>query len=219
MDHQIELKDVGHYFDTPHGRISLFDKLSLSFAGGSTHAIVGPSGVGKSSLLSLAAGLEPPRLGQIIFTCDGDQISTVKLRQRSGFVFQQFHLMQELDALGNIALPLRLNGNKQAYDVAREWLKKINLDDRANHKPTQLSGGEQQRVAIARAFVTNPAFIFADEPTGNLDEATSGNVADLMFDFASETGSALIIVTHSSALAERADNCFALSEAQIEKIK
>lgn len=219
MDHQIELKDIGHYFDTPHGRISLFENLSLSFPGGSTHAIVGPSGVGKSSLLSLAAGLEPPREGDIVFTCDGRQISPIKLRQRSGFVFQQFHLMQELDALGNIALPLRLKGNKQANEIARNWLTKINLQDRANHKPTQLSGGEQQRVAIARAFVTNPAFIFADEPTGNLDEATSNDVADLMFDFAQETGSALVIVTHSSALAERADNCFALSEAHLEKIK
>ncbi len=133
-----------------------------------------------------------------------NKMSPVKLRQRSGFVFQQFHLMQELDALGNIALPMRLNGNKQAYDIARKWLKKINLEDRANHKPTQLSGGEQQRVAIARAFVSSPAFIFADEPTGNLDEVTSSDVTDLMFDFAKDTGSALIIVTHSTALAERA---------------
>jgi len=218
MDYQIDFNNVGHYFETPQGRISLFEDLSLSFTSGTTHAIVGPSGVGKSSLLSLAAGLEPPRIGDIIFSCDEKRISAPELRLKSGFVFQQFHLMQELDAIGNIALPLRLKGNKNAYDIANNWLKKIGLEDRAHHKPTQLSGGEQQRVAIARAFVTQPAFIFADEPTGNLDEKTSDIVADLMFDFSEESGSSLIIVTHSTALAERADNCYALSGARLEKI-
>jgi len=216
---KIMLKNVGHYFDTPHGRVSLFDNLSLSLNSHTTHAIVGPSGVGKSSLLSLAAGLEMPRMGDIIFTCEGRQISTVELRQKSGFIFQQFHLMQELDALGNIALPLRLKGNREAYDIASDWLAKIGLEDRANHKPAQLSGGEQQRVAIARAFVASPTFIFADEPTGNLDEQTSGSVADLMFDFAADSGCALIIVTHSRELADRADKCFALSHAHLEQIK
>ena len=216
---KIELEKVGHYFDTPHGRVSLFDDLSLTLTSQNTHAIIGPSGVGKSSLLSLAAGLETPKAGEIKFTCDDQQISIVELRKRSGFIFQQFHLMDELDALGNIALPLRLKGNRNANDIASEWLAKIGLEDRAYHKPTQLSGGEQQRVAIARAFVADPAFVFADEPTGNLDEQTSESVADLMFDFAANSNCALIIVTHSRELADRADNCFALSHANLELVK
>ncbi|WP_108811847.1 ATP-binding cassette domain-containing protein [Sphingorhabdus sp. Alg231-15] len=219
MKNQIALNNVSHYFETPHGRISLFDDLSLNISGQSSLAITGPSGVGKSSLLSLAAGLEPPRDGEISFTCEGQQISIVELRQKSGFIFQQFHLLEELDALGNIALPLRLKGNRKANEIARNWLDKIGLSDRANHKPNQLSGGEQQRVAIARAFVTDPVFIFADEPTGNLDAQTSTGVSDLMFDFAKQTGSALVIVTHSEELAQRAEKCFALSDTGLEQIK
>ncbi len=219
MKNQIALKNVSHYFETPHGRISLFDDLSLNISDQSSLAITGPSGVGKSSLLSLAAGLEPPRDGEISFTCEGQQISIVELRQKSGFIFQQFHLLEELDALGNIALPLRLKGNRNANEIARNWLDKIGLSGRANHKPNQLSGGEQQRVAIARAFVTDPVFIFADEPTGNLDAQTSTGVSDLMFDFAKQTGSALVIVTHSEELAQRAEKCFALSDTGLEQIK
>ena len=216
---KIILENVGHYFDTPRGRISLFDNLSLSIDGQRTYAIVGPSGVGKSSLLSLAAGLELPRSGDIQFSHEGRPITILELRQISGFIFQQFHLLQELDALGNIALPLRLKGNRNAYDIASDWLAKIGLADRAKHKPTELSGGEQQRVAIARAFVTSPAFIFADEPTGNLDEQTSDSVAELMFEFAADSGCALVIVTHSKELAARADHCFELSHAHLEQIK
>ena len=219
MKSQIELNNVGHYFETPHGRISLFDELSFTISGEDTLAIMGPSGVGKSSLLSLAAGLETPKTGEISYTCDGQPFSTVQLRKRSGFIFQQFHLLQELDALGNIALPLRLRGNRNAYDIAAGWLEKIDLVDRAKHKPTQLSGGEQQRIAIARAFVTDPAFIFADEPTGNLDAKTSRNVSDLMFDFAKESGCALVIVTHSAELAQRAEKCFELSGSHLEQVK
>ncbi len=219
MKNQIALKNVSHYFETPHGRISLFDDLSLNISDQSSLAITGPSGVGKSSLLSLAAGLEPPRDGEISFTCEGQQISIVGLRQKSGFIFQQFHLLEELDALGNIALPLRLKGNRNANEIARNWLDKIGLSGRANHKPNQLSGGEQQRVAIARAFVTDPVFIFADEPTGNLDARTSTGVSDLMFDFAKQTGSALVIVTHSEELAQRAEKSFALSDTGLEQIK
>lgn len=218
MDTHIALNGVSHFFDTARGRISLFDNLSLTFEGGTTSAIVGPSGVGKSSLLSLAAGLEPPKEGEITFSLDGKRLSTIELRRVSGFVFQQFHLLPELDALGNVALPLRLSGNKQANAIAADWLKKVDLDDRAGHKPSQLSGGEQQRVAIARAFATDPKFVFADEPTGNLDAATSSTISDLMFDFADETKAALIVVTHSDDLASRASNCFALSPSGIERV-
>ncbi|AWW75615.1 ABC transporter ATP-binding protein [Erythrobacter sp. KY5] len=218
MNTQIGLHGVSHFFDTPHGRISLFNDVDLVFEGGKTHAIVGPSGVGKSSLLSLAAGLEPPRKGEVTFVLKGRELTTTQLRRNSGFVFQQFHLLPELDALGNIALPLKLEGDRQALAKASDWLERVNLRERAGHKPSHMSGGEQQRVAIARAFATDPAFVFADEPTGNLDAATSSSIIDLMFGFAEETGAALIVVTHSDALARRAHNRLALSPSGIEAI-
>lgn len=218
MNTQIGLHRISHFFDTPRGRISLFDDIDLVFEGGKTHAIVGPSGVGKSSLLSLAAGLEPPKKGEVTFMLKGQQLTTTQLRKNSGFVFQQFHLLPELDALGNIALPLKLGGDRQAYARASDWLERVNLKDRAGHKPAQMSGGEQQRVAIARAFATSPAFVFADEPTGNLDATTSTTITDLMFEFAQETGAALIVVTHSDGLARRAHNRLALSPAGIEAV-
>lgn len=138
------------------------------------------------------------------------------MRANSGFIFQQFHLMPELDAIGNLALPLRLKGNRDAFDVAARWLAKVGLKDRARHRPHQLSGGEQQRIAVARAFVTAPRFIFADEPTGNLDMKTSESVAELMFDFARETSCGLVIVTHSERLAMRADTKLLLSAGRME---
>ncbi len=219
MKNTINLQKISHHFDTPDGKITLFEDLSLCLNNHSTHAIIGPSGAGKSSLLTLAAGLEVPRAGTVEFTLDSKPSDMISIRQNSGFIFQQFHLMHELDAIGNVALPLRLKGNKNAYKIAEEWLSKIGLQDRAHHRPNQLSGGEQQRIAIARAFVTNPAFVFADEPTGNLDENTSANVADLMFDFAVESGCALILVTHSRELAARADTCHKLHHRRLEQIK
>ena len=218
MNTQICLHRISHFFDTPHGRISLFEDVDLVFEGGKTHAIVGPSGVGKSSLLSLAAGLEPPKHGDVSFVLEGRELTTTQLRRNSGFVFQQFHLLPELDALGNIALPLKLGGDRQAYARASDWLERVDLQDRAGHRPNEMSGGEQQRVAIARAFATAPAFVFADEPTGNLDATTSAVITDLMFGFAEETGAALIVVTHSDALAQRADNRLALSPSGIESL-
>jgi putative ABC transport system ATP-binding protein len=207
---QITLKNVGHHFDAPHGQITLFDALSVEFIQNQSYAIIGQSGVGKSSLLSLVAGLEAPRQGSVEFTLNGQRASKVDLRRHSGFVFQQFHLMSELSALHNIALPLRLKGVKNATSIAREWLQKVGLAQRANHKPNQLSGGEQQRIAIARAFVTQPSFIFADEPTGNLDGNTSQQITDLMFTFANEQKSTLIVVTHSPQIAARANTRYQL---------
>jgi putative ABC transport system ATP-binding protein len=212
----IELTGISHHFDTASERIELFRDLSCTTRAGEALAIVGPSGAGKSSLLSIAAGLEIPAGGTVRFTIDGVQVDALTMRANSGFIFQQFHLMPELDAIGNLALPLRLKGNRHAFDIAALWLDKVGLKERARHRPHQLSGGEQQRIAVARAFVSTPRFVFADEPTGNLDMHTSERVAELMFDCARETGCGLVIVTHSKQLALRADTCLLLAAGRLE---
>lgn len=216
MPDTIELKSISHHFDTARERVELFRGLSCTVRADETLAIMGPSGAGKSSLLSIAAGLEKPAVGQVCFTIGGTEVDALTMRAHCGFIFQQFHLMPELDAIGNLALPLRLKGHRDAFDVAALWLEKVGLKDRARHRPHQLSGGEQQRIAVARAFVSNPRFVFADEPTGNLDLNTSERVAELMFDCARETGCGLVIVTHSKPLAMRADQSLLLAAGRLE---
>ncbi|MBU0823807.1 MAG: ABC transporter ATP-binding protein [Alphaproteobacteria bacterium] len=216
MPDTIELNSISHHFDTASERIELFRDLSYTIRADETLAIIGPSGAGKSSLLSIAAGLEIPAGGNVRFTIDGAEVDALTMRANSGFIFQQFHLMPELDAIGNLALPLRLKGNRDAFDIAAIWLEKVGLKDRARHRPHQLSGGEQQRIAVARAFVAEPRFIFADEPTGNLDRHTSESVAALMFDCARENGCGLVIVTHSRQLAMRADASLLLDAGQLK---
>ena len=171
MPCSIELKNVSQSFENIAAKsnastITLFENLDLSINQGQSYAITGPSGAGKSSLLMLLSGLEKPTSGQGHFINDNHTSTIDHLRSEIGFIFQQFHLLAELTALHNIALPLKLRGDKQAMEKAKHWLKKVGLSDRADHKPSQLSGGEQQRVAIARALVFSPKFIFADEPTG-----------------------------------------------------
>lgn len=215
MHDTIELKNISHYFDTGRERIELFRELSCTLRSKEALAIVGPSGSGKSSLLSIAAGLETPTGGMVCFTIDGAEVDAQIMRANSGFIFQQFHLLPELDAIGNLALPLRLKGYRDAFDIAALWLEKVGLKERARHRPDQLSGGEQQRVAVARAFITAPRFVFADEPTGNLDMHTSEVIAGLMFDCARETGCGLVIVTHSKQLAMRANKSLLLSAGRL----
>ena len=215
MQDRIELDRISHHFHSGTERIDLFEGLSCTMRTGQTLAIVGPSGAGKSSLLAIAAGLEAPAGGTVRFIIDGTAADTRTMRTQSGFIVQQFHLMPELDAIGNLALPLRLKGRPDALEIAAGWLAKVGLSDRARHRPHQLSGGEQQRIAVARAFVTAPRFIFADEPTGNLDVQTSRIVADLMLDCARETGCGLVIVTHSRTLAARADQTMLLENGQM----
>ncbi len=216
--HTIQLESVGHHFDSHGDRIALFDELSLTIESGKSYAIVGPSGVGKSSLLTLMAGLEQPKSGQIHFKTGNKSNSAQQLRRKSGFIFQQFHLLPELDALGNIALPLKLKGDQAAQKKAQDWLERVGLGARAQHKPAQLSGGEQQRVAIARAFVNRPAFIFADEPTGNLDQKTAEHVSDMLFDFSRSQDSTLLVVTHCHRLAKQADHVLQLANGQLQPL-
>ncbi|WP_440055073.1 ABC transporter ATP-binding protein [Pseudoalteromonas sp. T1lg65] len=210
----INLDQVGHSFAVNNEKIYLFKDLNLSISQGQSHAIIGPSGAGKSSLLMLMSGLEPPKDGQVQIYVHGIDHEISQFRESIGFIFQQFHLLPELTALSNVALPLKLRGIKNAEDQAEYWLKKVGLSHRLTHKPNQLSGGEQQRVAIARALVFKPKFIFADEPTGNLDGKSASDVADLLFACCHENGAGLVVVTHSEELAQRAQHVFALRNGE-----
>ena len=181
MSNHIELSNISQSFQTKESKVTLFDDLNLSIIQGESYAITGPSGAGKSSLLMLLSGLEQATTGQGRYVKAGQSQSLDSLRADIGFIFQQFHLLPELTALNNVALPLKLRGDKSALNKARVWLDKVGLSHRLNHKPSELSGGEQQRVAIARALVFEPNFIFADEPTGNLDQKSATEIADLLF--------------------------------------
>ncbi|KGJ88133.1 ABC transporter ATP-binding protein [Thalassotalea sp. ND16A] len=214
MSSYIELKNISHSFQLNQEKVTLFDELNLSIVQGQSYAITGPSGAGKSSLLMLMSGLEQPTTGQGLYVKAGQSASLDALRADIGFIFQQFHLLAELTALNNVALPLKLRGDKQALEKARTWLTKVGLSHRINHKPSELSGGEQQRVAIARALVFEPSFIFADEPTGNLDQTSATEIADILFACCQENNAGLVVVTHSDILANRAQHIFSLADGQ-----
>ena len=227
MSCSIELKNVSQSFENissgndaavkQAATITLFENLNLSIHRGQSYAITGPSGAGKSSLLMLLSGLEKPSSGQGNFINNNHRSTLDNLRSEIGFIFQQFHLLPELTALHNIALPLKLRGDKQAIKKAKHWLEKVGLSKRENHKPAQLSGGEQQRIAIARALVFSPKFIFADEPTGNLDQHNASEIADILFACCKENNAGLIIVTHSSGLARKAQNIYSLANGELTK--
>jgi putative ABC transport system ATP-binding protein len=201
---------VSKQVNTADGNLSILHDLSFQIEQGESVAIVGASGSGKSTLLSLLAGLDLPSAGQIDLMGQNlnllDEDGRARLRgQLVGFVFQSFQLLPHLTALENVMLPLEIAGKSQAEArlSALEWLEKVGLTLRANHFPKTLSGGEQQRVALARAFITKPAILFADEPTGSLDEASGNRVIELLFELNRENSSTLVLVTHDPALAAR----------------
>lgn len=202
----IELDNVGQSFESHQQQINLFKDVQFLIEQGQSYAITGPSGSGKSSLLMLASGLEQPSTGQVRHVKQGKYQAIGSLRAEIGFIFQQFHLLPELSALNNVALPLKLRGDKHALATAKQWLEHVGLAHRLDHKPSQLSGGEQQRIAIARALVFKPKFIFADEPTGNLDAKSATGIVELLFKCCSDNGAALVLVTHSQKLAARAQH-------------
>ena len=188
--------------------LTILDDVSFSIAAGETVAIAGASGAGKSTLLALLAGLDEPSAGSAWLA--GIELSALDEDGRAearakhvGFVFQSFHLIPSLTAIENVMLPLELAGKSDARGTARAVLQQVGLGPRLGHYPRQLSGGEQQRVAIARAFVTRPAVLFADEPTGNLDTTTGHRVIELLFDLNAANGTTLVLVTHDREIAAR----------------
>lgn len=206
----VELDGVFLSLPSAAGPVEILRDLSFRVEPAERVAVTGPSGSGKSSLISVAAGLELPTAGTVrLFGQDLgklDEDGRARLRRgRVSLVFQSFHLLPNMTAAENIAAPLEIAGRRNAAELARSWLERVGLAARGRHYPHQLSGGEQQRVALARALAPQPALLFADEPTGNLDAANATLVADLMFDLVIETGAALVLVTHDPILARRAD--------------
>ena len=200
--------------------LTVLDEISFAIEEGDTFAIVGPSGSGKTTLLGLCAGLDQIDSGTIelcgseLGTIDEDQRALLRNRH-VGFIFQDFQLLPTLTALENVSVPLELQGRKNAEIKARELLGKVGLADRVHHYPSQLSGGEQQRVALARAFSNSPSILFADEPTGNLDEETGEKVVDLLFELNKEAGTTLVIVTHDLELAKKNQHILRLKGGKI----
>jgi putative ABC transport system ATP-binding protein len=204
----LKTENVGKQVSSPEGPLTILADINLNIAPGESVAIVGASGAGKSTLLALLAGLDEPSSGRVwlngaeLTELDEDGRAAVRARH-VGFVFQSFHLVPSLTAVENVMLPLELAGRRDARSAALDVMGKVGLVARKGHYPRQLSGGEQQRVAIARAFVTRPAVLFADEPTGNLDTATGERVMDLLFDLNSAAATTLVLVTHDKQLAGR----------------
>ena len=222
----LDVRNVSHGFNDQSGhRLSVLESLDLRINPGDSVAIIGPSGAGKSTLLSLLAGLDIPERGEILFQGEAfsglseDQRAAVR-RGRIGFVFQSFQLLQGLTAVENVMLPLELTGMSvaQAKQRAMKWLERVGLGARTHHRPRMLSGGEQQRVALARAFVNEPALLFADEPTGNLDRRTGESVSELLFELNQETGTTLILVTHDERLASRCQRILSLEDRTLNEV-
>jgi len=207
-DSVLKAENLSKQVSSPEGALTIVQAVSLDIAGGESVAVVGASGAGKSTLLALLAGLDLPTTGRVLLEGTDltrlDEDGRARLRaQRVGFVFQSFHLIPALTALENVMLPLELAARRDARGAALDTLERVGLKSRTGHYPRQLSGGEQQRVALARAFVTRPAVLFADEPTGNLDTATGARIGELLFELNANSHTTLVLVTHDRQLAAR----------------
>ncbi|MDH4555459.1 ABC transporter ATP-binding protein [Pseudomonas sp. BN417] len=204
----LDARNLSKVVPSAEGELTILHDLSFSLAKGDSLAIVGSSGSGKSTLLGLLAGLDLPSNGDVslagrsLSNLDEDERARVRA-EHVGFVFQSFQLLDNLNALENVMLPLELEGHRDARARARHLLDRVGLGQRLSHYPRQLSGGEQQRVAIARAFAAEPDVLFADEPTGNLDSHTGERISDLLFQLNQERGTTLVLVTHDERLAHR----------------
>jgi putative ABC transport system ATP-binding protein len=219
-DPLVILDDVHLTLGSAAGPVNILRGVSLKIGAGETVSLVGPSGSGKSTLMMVLGGLERPSSGRVWF--DGhdlcrlgeNAIATLR-RARIGIVFQAFHLIHTMTALENVAVPLELGGRRDAFDLARHGLATVGLAHRLTHYPGQLSGGEQQRVAIARAFVAGPKLLLADEPTGNLDEATGRLVIDCLFEHRARHGTTLLLITHDPSIAKRCERQIRLLDGRI----
>jgi putative ABC transport system ATP-binding protein len=216
----LSLKNAMLSLDGNAGRVDILHGISLTIDEGQTVGLVGPSGSGKSSLLMLMGGLEQASsgsinaLGQDLAHMNEDALARFR-RDNMGIVFQSFHLIPTMTALENVATPLELAGVKDAFNQALSELTDVGLDHRADHYPSQMSGGEQQRVALARASVAKPKILLADEPTGNLDGTNGNAIMDLLFRLRDKHGSTLVLVTHSNVLAERCDKIIRIEDGLI----
>ena len=220
MNQAINVTNLGKRVQLPNSELCILDNVSFTIDKGQTLAIVGASGSGKSTLLALMAGLDTSTSGRVeilgIDLSNLDEDGRAKLRgEHVGFVFQSFQLLPALTALENVMLPLELRGDAEPETAAREILQRVGLGERLAHYPRQLSGGEQQRVAIARAFVVQPAVLFADEPTGNLDTDTGHAIADLLFELNANLGTTLVVVTHEERLAARCSKVLRLAAGRL----
>ena len=214
-DAVLAARNVSKQVSSPEGPLTILSNVSFVIDKGDSVAVVGASGAGKSTLLALLAGLDLPTEGEIwlngVNLTNLDEDGRAAVRAASvGFVFQSFHLVPSLNALENVMLPLELAGKDSPRRQAMEILQQVGLGERWSHYPAQLSGGEKQRVAIARSFATEPAVLFADEPTGNLDSRTGEHVIDLMFELNRNSSTTLVLVTHDKSLAARCDRIIGL---------
>jgi putative ABC transport system ATP-binding protein len=202
------------------GAVNIIRGVDLLIASGETVGLIGPSGSGKSTLLMVLAGLEPASQGQVVVSghdyanMDEDALSRFR-RSNVGIVFQSFHLVPTMTAVENVALPLELAGVASAFEKAETMLGEVGLGHRLTHYPAQMSGGEQQRTALARALVANPPVLFADEPTGNLDQNTGRQIMDLILRLAEERGTTVLLITHDRALADRCARVEAMQDGQL----
>ena len=214
------LENVSLSLNGNAGIVDILKDISIDIQEGESIGIVGPSGSGKSSLLMLMGGLERISngtinlLGQNLSEMNENKLASFR-RSNVGIIFQSFHLIPTMTALENVAVPLELNGNKDAFSLAEEALVKVGLGDRLSHFPSQLSGGEQQRTALARAVIANPKILLADEPTGNLDHDNGKIVADYLFELHTENKATLVLVTHDLELAERCERKIKISDGEI----
>lgn len=216
----VQAEALGKQVSSPEGILTILDDINLSIKQGESLAVIGVSGSGKSTLLGLLAGLDMPTSGRVILNdIDLNELNEdgrAQIRNQSvGFVFQSFHLLPGLTALENTALPLELAGADHAESLAKQKLDEVGLAERIHHYPNQLSGGEQQRVAIARAFAGDPQILFADEPTGNLDQKTAQRIIDLLFKMNRDNGTTLIMVTHDNAIANHCDRQVVIAGGQL----
>lgn len=216
----ITLNDIHLTLMSDAGPVNILRGIDLTVNDGETVGVIGPSGSGKSTLMSIMAGLETPSSGTVVISNERlndmseDQLALFR-RHNVGIVFQSFHLVPTMTALENVAIPLELAGNRQAFEMAEQKLATVGLQDRLTHYPGQLSGGEQQRVALARAVCTEPKILLADEPTGNLDGETGKAIMDLMFQLNEEHQSTMVLITHDPNLAARCDRIVEMADGKI----